>query len=133
MTEHEHIDLLEQRCREYLHVIRTGRISQEHAKRLGKDAKVPTALQMQEAIYHLTGVHQILSLIEAWRKVNPAPAQPQARKARGAPRVGAVKHRSQIKNPITGTWTKRDDTTGKFMDVKADPKPFKGVRKTSGR
>ncbi|HKZ97376.1 MAG TPA: hypothetical protein VJ045_10390 [Hyphomicrobiaceae bacterium] len=44
-------------------------------------------------------------------------------------RVGAVKKRSQIKNPITGTWTKRDDASGKFMDVKADPKPFKGVRK----
>ena len=37
--------------------------------------------------------------------------------------------RSQIKNPITGTWTKRDDKSGKFLDVKADPKPFKGVRK----
>jgi hypothetical protein len=44
-------------------------------------------------------------------------------------RKGAVKARSQIKNPITGTWTKRDDKSGKFMDVKADPKPFKGVRK----
>jgi hypothetical protein len=44
-------------------------------------------------------------------------------------RVGAVKTRSQIKNPITGTWTKRDDKSGKFMDVKADAKPFKGVRK----
>jgi hypothetical protein len=44
-------------------------------------------------------------------------------------RVGAVKGRSQVKNPVTGTWTKRDDKTGKFMDVKADPKPFKGVRK----
>ena len=44
-------------------------------------------------------------------------------------RVGAVKTRSQIKNPVTGTWTKRDDKSGKFMDVKADPKPFKGVRK----
>jgi hypothetical protein len=43
-------------------------------------------------------------------------------------RVGAVKARSQIKNPITGTWTKRDDRSGKFLDVKADPKPFKGVR-----
>jgi hypothetical protein len=48
-------------------------------------------------------------------------------------RVGAVKSRSQIKNPITGTWTKRDNKTGKFMDVKANPKPFKGVRKTQGR
>jgi hypothetical protein len=44
-------------------------------------------------------------------------------------RKGAVKSRSQIKNPVTGTWTKRDDKTGKFLDVKADPKPFKGVRK----
>ncbi|HEY7551471.1 MAG TPA: hypothetical protein VH913_18390 [Hyphomicrobiaceae bacterium] len=44
--------------------------------------------------------------------------------------VGAVKGRSQVKNPVTGTWTKRDDATGKFMDVKADQKPFKGVRKT---
>jgi hypothetical protein len=46
-------------------------------------------------------------------------------------RVGAVKSRSQIENPLTGTWTKRDDKSGKFMDVKADPKPFKGVRKTN--
>jgi hypothetical protein len=45
-------------------------------------------------------------------------------------RVGAGKGRSQVKNPVTGTWTKRDDATGKFMDVKADRKPFKGVRKT---
>ena len=44
-------------------------------------------------------------------------------------RVGAVKKRSQIKNTLTGTWTKRDDTTGKFLDVKEDSKPFKGVRK----
>jgi len=44
-------------------------------------------------------------------------------------RVGAVKKRSQIPNKLTGTWTKRDDTTGKFMDVKEDSKPFKGVRK----
>jgi hypothetical protein len=46
-------------------------------------------------------------------------------------RKGAVKTRSQIKNPITGTWTKRDDKNGKFMDVKADTKPFKGVRKSA--
>ena len=44
-------------------------------------------------------------------------------------RKGAVKARSQVKNPITGTWTKRDDKSGKFMDGKADAKPFKGVRK----
>lgn len=44
-------------------------------------------------------------------------------------RVGAVRKRSQIKNELTGTWTKRNDTTGRFMDVKEDAKPFKGVRK----
>lgn len=44
-------------------------------------------------------------------------------------RVGAVKSRSQIKNAITGTWTKRDEKSGKFLDVKDDRKPFKGVRK----
>ena len=44
-------------------------------------------------------------------------------------RVGAVKSRSQIPNELTGTWTKRDEKTGKFMDVKEDKKPFKGVRK----
>jgi hypothetical protein len=48
-------------------------------------------------------------------------------------RIGAVKGRSQIKNEVTGTWTKRDDKTGKFMDVKADPKPFKGVRKEKAK
>jgi len=48
-------------------------------------------------------------------------------------RTGAVKSRSQIKNLVTGTRTKRDDKSGKFMDVKANPKPFKGVRKTQGR
>jgi hypothetical protein len=48
-------------------------------------------------------------------------------------RVGAVKGRSQVKNTVTGTWTKRDDGTGKFMDVKANAKPFKGVRKEKGK
>jgi len=44
-------------------------------------------------------------------------------------RKGAVKDRSQTYNPKTEHWTKRDSDTGKFMDQKADPKPFKGVRK----
>lgn len=45
-------------------------------------------------------------------------------------RKGAVKQRSQIKNPKTGLWIKRDLETGKFMDVKtSSDKPFKGVRK----
>jgi hypothetical protein len=36
---------------------------------------------------------------------------------------------SQVFNPKTRGWTKRDAETGKFMDRKADAKPFKGVRK----
>ena len=51
-----------------------------------------------------------------------APAGDNARK-------GAVKNRSQVLNPQSGTYTKRDGDTGKFMDQKADTKPFKGVRK----
>jgi hypothetical protein len=44
-------------------------------------------------------------------------------------RIGAVKSRSQTQTP-SGHWVKRDDETGKFMDVKtSDKKPFKGVRK----
>lgn len=44
-------------------------------------------------------------------------------------RRGAVTGRSQTLNPRTGTYTKRDSGTGRFMDGKASPAPFKGVRK----
>lgn len=45
-------------------------------------------------------------------------------------RKGAVRKRSQILNPKTGLWIKRDAETGKFLDVKtSNEKPFKGVRK----
>ncbi len=45
-------------------------------------------------------------------------------------RKGAVKDRSQVLNPKTGLWVKRDSDTGQFMDVKtSDNSPFKGVRK----
>jgi hypothetical protein len=44
-------------------------------------------------------------------------------------RNGAVKDRSQVLNPKTDQWVKRDADTGKFMDVKKDGNPFKGVRK----
>lgn len=45
-------------------------------------------------------------------------------------RVGAVKGRSQVYNPKTDSWIKRDTVTGRFMDVKtSDNSPFKGVRK----
>ena len=44
-------------------------------------------------------------------------------------RIGAVRERSQTFNPVTQQYVKRDTTTGRFMDVKKDGKPFKGVRK----
>ena len=50
---------------------------------------------------------------------------------RGHSRKGAIRDRSQIQNPISGKWTKRDASTGQFIDQKADDKPFKGVRKES--
>jgi hypothetical protein len=44
-------------------------------------------------------------------------------------RNGAVRSRSQVFNPHNQRWVKRDADTGRFMDQKADEKPFKGVRK----
>ncbi|MBQ9205156.1 MAG: hypothetical protein IJP61_01165 [Treponema sp.] len=44
-------------------------------------------------------------------------------------RIGAVRKRSQVLNPRTGQYVKRDAETGRFMDVKQDGTPFKGVRK----
>jgi hypothetical protein len=44
-------------------------------------------------------------------------------------RKGAVKKRTQLENPITGTMTKRNKESGEFMDVKATEGKFKGVRK----
>lgn len=44
-------------------------------------------------------------------------------------RQGAVRDRSQVFNPVTQSWVKRDCETGRFMDNKADGKPFKGVRR----
>lgn len=44
-------------------------------------------------------------------------------------RQGAVRERSQTHNPKTDQWVKRDANTGRFMDVKQDGAPFKGVTK----
>lgn len=43
-------------------------------------------------------------------------------------RNGALRERSQTQTP-SGLWVKRDTNTGRFMDVKSDGKPFKGVTK----
>lgn len=42
-------------------------------------------------------------------------------------RRGQVTGRSQFRH--NGTWFKRDSTTGRIMDGKADGTPFKGVRR----
>lgn len=44
-------------------------------------------------------------------------------------RHGAVRNRSQVLNPKTNKWVKRDAVTGRFIDGKSDDRPFKGVRK----
>jgi hypothetical protein len=44
-------------------------------------------------------------------------------------RDGQVTDRSQTHNPQNDKWVKRDTETGRFIDQKADDKPFKGVRK----
>lgn len=44
-------------------------------------------------------------------------------------RKGEVRARSQVENTRTGDWVKRDDLSGRFVDVKRDGEPFKGVRR----
>jgi hypothetical protein len=44
-------------------------------------------------------------------------------------RKGAVRSRSQVLNPKTNLYVKRDADTGRFMDVKTTGSKFKGVRK----
>lgn len=41
----------------------------------------------------------------------------------------AVMDRTQAYNPKTEQWVKRNSDTGRFMDVKQDGTPFKGVTK----
>lgn len=44
-------------------------------------------------------------------------------------RIGAVKQRSQVLNPKTNIYVKRDASTGRFIDGKTSGGTFKGVRK----
>lgn len=48
---------------------------------------------------------------------------------KGGGRHGAVRGRSQFRNSATGSYTKPDTKTGRFMDSKADSKRVKGVRR----
>jgi hypothetical protein len=47
---------------------------------------------------------------------------------KGLGRIGAVRDREQVYNPHNDRWVKTGPD-GRFMDQKADNKPFKGVRK----
>jgi hypothetical protein len=42
-------------------------------------------------------------------------------------RKGAVRERVQLQNPVTKQWVKVDTKTGKIVDTKKTPGPFKGV------
>ena len=42
-------------------------------------------------------------------------------------RIGSVKDRSQLKNPRTGLFVKRNDATGRFTAVKTSGGDFKGI------
>lgn len=44
-------------------------------------------------------------------------------------RKGAVRERSQVFNPVTEQWVKRDTETGRFIDVNKSGNPHKGVRR----
>ncbi len=44
-------------------------------------------------------------------------------------RIGAIRGRSQFFNPKIDRFVKRNSDNGRFMDVKSDRVPFKGVRK----
>lgn len=48
-------------------------------------------------------------------------------------RVGAVRSRVQVKNPVTGRYVKINTDTGRIVDHKKTPGPYKGVREVSAR
>lgn len=43
-------------------------------------------------------------------------------------RTGAVKERTQAKNPVTGRYVKIDASTGRIMGHKKTPGPYKGIK-----
>lgn len=51
--------------------------------------------------------------------------------AKGTGRAGAVTGRSQVQNPKSGLWVKRDTSSGRFVSAKRTGGSFKGVRRES--
>ena len=47
-------------------------------------------------------------------------------------RKGSVADRTQFQHP-NGNWVKRDRTTGRFLDQKTTPGPYKGIAKEPDR
>jgi hypothetical protein len=43
-------------------------------------------------------------------------------------RTGSVKERVQVKNPVTNRYVKIDTNTGRIVDQKKSPGPYKGVK-----
>ncbi len=44
-------------------------------------------------------------------------------------RKGSVKERVQVLNPLTERWVKVDTNTGRIIDHKRTPGPYKGIKK----
>ncbi len=47
--------------------------------------------------------------------------------SKGRGRVGRITRRTQVLNPHNKRWVERDAMTGRFLNVKADKKPFKDI------
>jgi hypothetical protein len=54
---------------------------------------------------------------------------PMAKNTGKGYREGEVRQRSQIHNPLTDEWVKRNTKTGRFVEVNKSGEPFKGVRR----
>lgn len=52
-----------------------------------------------------------------------------ARRDRDGKIIGAISKRVQVKNPVTKRWVKIDTETGKIIDHKKSPRPYKNIRK----
>jgi hypothetical protein len=72
--------------------------------------------------------HERLQLIQAGSLSTQVGVRDMAKNTGSGHRIGAVKDRAQT-TTSSGNSVKRDTKTGRFMDVKSDKAPFKGVRK----
>jgi hypothetical protein len=73
------------------------------------------------------GQHGILPVLPSSILINRSPGTVAKQVKQN--RVGAVKSRVQVKNPVTDRWVKIDTNTGRIIDHKKTPGPYKGVRK----